>query len=182
MPAFACSGGASLWSASVDDIADTRLERTLGSYFDGVCWEWVPSDRSLADLSASDVPDRPDVWTDGSLVLDQLSGLDSLRSGAGWFGRRWEYLELLPPDGDQCFRALCLVLMVISVLERCVLFDSIRGPLQSVQRAELWKVILASAVIWESTVFMWSVMFLVFWMVLPVVSLLSSLLMGICLL
>ena len=33
--------------------------------------------------------------------------------------------------------------MVILVLERCVLFDSIRGPLQSVQRAELWGVILA---------------------------------------
>ena len=28
-------------------------------------------------------------------------------------------------------------------VERCVLFDSIRGPLQSVQRAELWGVILA---------------------------------------
>ena len=28
-------------------------------------------------------------------------------------------------------------------IERCVLFDSIRGPLQSVQRAELWGVILA---------------------------------------
>ena len=27
--------------------------------------------------------------------------------------------------------------------ERCVLLDSIRGPLQSVQRAELWGVILA---------------------------------------
>ena len=28
-------------------------------------------------------------------------------------------------------------------LERCVLFDSIRGPLQSVQRAEICGVILA---------------------------------------
>ena len=52
----------------------------------------------------------------------------SLRSGAGWFGRRWGHRELLPP-GDLG-------------VERCVLFDSIRGPLQSVQRAELWGVIL----------------------------------------
>ena len=28
-------------------------------------------------------------------------------------------------------------------VERCVLFDSVRGPLQCVQRAELWGVILA---------------------------------------
>ena len=28
-------------------------------------------------------------------------------------------------------------------VERCILFDSVRGPLQSVQRAELWGVILA---------------------------------------
>ena len=28
-------------------------------------------------------------------------------------------------------------------VERCVLFDSIRGPVQSVQRAELWGGILA---------------------------------------
>ena len=28
-------------------------------------------------------------------------------------------------------------------VERCVLFDSVRGPLQSVQRSELWGVILA---------------------------------------
>ena len=49
--------------------------------------------------------------------------------GAGWFGRRWGHLELLPP-GE-------------SGVEHFVLCDSIRGPLQSVQRAELWGVILA---------------------------------------
>ena len=85
---------------------------------------------------SSDVSDHPDVWTDGSFVLDELSGIGvggcgvySLKSGAGWFGRRWCHLEWLPP-GDLG-------------VERCVLFDSIRGPLQSVQRAELWCVILA---------------------------------------
>ena len=53
-----------------------------------------------------------------------------LRSGAGWFDRRWGHLELLTPDGNLG-------------LERCVLFNSVRGPLPSVQRAELWGVILA---------------------------------------
>ena len=62
-------------------------------------------------------------------------------------------------------------------VERCVLFDSIRGPLQSVQRAELWGSFLHCSApllfIWELTIPMWFVMFLVFWMVMPVVSLLS---------
>ena len=53
----------------------------------------------------------------------------SLKSCAGWFDRRWGQLELLPPS-ELGF-------------ERCVLFDSVRGPLQSVQRVELWGVILA---------------------------------------
>ena len=97
--------------------------------------EWVPSDRFLADLVASDVSDQPDVWA-GSFVLDELSGVGvggcgvySLKSGAGWFGRRWRHLELLLPGNLG--------------VERCVLFDSVRGPLQSVQRAELSEVILA---------------------------------------
>ena len=50
-------------------------------------------------------------------------GLAGLVVGGG-------HLELLPPDGNLG-------------LERCVLFDSVHGPLQSVQRAELWGVILA---------------------------------------
>ena len=134
--ALACSGGASPWATSDDDIADARLERMLGPYSEGVCREWVPSDRFLADLAASVVSDHPDVWTNGSFVLGELSGVGvggcgvcSLKSGAGWFGRRWGHMELLPPGNLG--------------VERCVLFDSVRGPLQSVQRAELWVVILA---------------------------------------
>ena len=92
------------------------------------------TDRFVEDVDSSDVSDHPDVWTDGSFVRDELSGVGaggcgvySSRSGAGWFHRRWGHLELLPP-GDLG-------------VERCVLFDSVRSPLQSVQRAELWGVI-----------------------------------------
>ena len=45
--ALACSGGASPWAASGDEIACTRLERALGSYSDCVCRAWAPSDRFL---------------------------------------------------------------------------------------------------------------------------------------
>ena len=110
LPALACSGGATPWAASDDDVADARLQRLLGPFSESVCREWVPSD-FLADLAASDVSDHRDAWTDGRFVLDELSGV-----GVG-----------LVVGGD-----------IWSCVERCVLFDSIRGPLQSVQRAELW--------------------------------------------
>ena len=137
MPALACSGGASPWAESVDSIAEARLESALGTYSHDVCREWTASDRFLAELAASGVADHPEVWSDGSYVVDELSGVGvggcvvySLRSGAGLFDRRWRHLELLTLDGNLG-------------LERCVLFVSVRGPLQSVQRAELWVVILA---------------------------------------
>ena len=136
LPALACAGGASPWAASDEDIACARLERLLGSYSEESCRDWVPPDRFVDNVASSNVSDHPDVWTDGSFVRDELSGVGvggcgvySSRSGAGWFDRKWGHLELLPP-GDLG-------------VERCVLYDSIRGPLQSVQRAELWGVILA---------------------------------------
>ena len=136
LPALACAGGASPWATSGEDIACARLERLLGSDSEENCRDWVPPDRFVEDVVSSDVSDHPDVWTDGSFVRDELSGVGaggcgvySSRSGAGWFHRRWGHLELLPP-GDLG-------------VERCVLFDSIRGPLQSVQRAELWGIIVA---------------------------------------
>ena len=62
--------GASPWAASVDDIACARLERLFGSYSEGVCREWVPSDHFVDSVASSDVSGHLDVWTDGSFVLD----------------------------------------------------------------------------------------------------------------
>ena len=51
-----------------------------------------------------------------------------IESGAAWFGRQWEHLDLLPPlpDGSG---------------EACRLYCSVLGPLQTVQRAEIWGVL-----------------------------------------
>ena len=136
LSALACAGEASPWAASGDDVACSRLERLMGSYSEADYRDWIPSDSFAVDVASSHVSDYPDVWTDGSFVRDELSGVGvggcgvySSKSGAGWFHRRWGHLELLTPDDHG--------------VERCVLFDSVRGPLQSVQRAELWGVILA---------------------------------------
>ena len=73
------------------------------------------------------VPDHPNVWSDGSLVLDQVTGVSS--SGADFFARQagecWGHRRSV--GAAQCCRGFC----------------SVPGPLQSVQRAEMWGVILA---------------------------------------
>ena len=81
------------------------------------------------------MPDHPNVWTDGSLVLDRVTGISA--SGAGffsyspkdcWRGSQWELVDDVCLDG---------------VRRSCRGFCSVLGPPQSVQRAEMWGVILA---------------------------------------
>ena len=81
------------------------------------------------------MPDHPYVWTGGSLVLDQVTCVSA--SGAGFFahlsrdcsdGRRWGHVDQVRADGP---------------VPSCRSFCSVPGPLQSVQRAEVWGVILA---------------------------------------
>ena len=88
---------------------------------------------------ASLVPDHPNVWTDGSLVFDRVTGVSS---GAGflahqsddlWDNRRWGHVDVVRLEGD---------------LPSCGGFFSVPGPLQSVQGAELWSVIFWCASNW----------------------------------
>ena len=56
--------------------------------------------------AASLIPDHPNVWTDGSLVLDRVTGVSS--SGAGfffcslacWDHRRWGHVDQVRSVGD----------------------------------------------------------------------------------
>ena len=76
------------------------------------------------------------VWTDGSLVLDKVTGVSSSGSGFcahqsvfSWSARRWGHVDHVRPVGDEGLS--------------CKAFFSVPRPLQTVQRAELWGVILA---------------------------------------
>ena len=81
------------------------------------------------------MPDVPEVWSDGSLVLDSVTGVSA--AGAGffahqsehcWNGRRWGHVDRVQLDRvPQSSRG----------------FVSVPGPLQSVQRSEVSGVILA---------------------------------------
>ena len=111
------------------------VEVALGRYSSGLITEWsLPDDFDRAG-AASSLADHPDVWTDGSLILDHLTGVSS--SGSGFFAhpsehfwrdRRWGHVDGIRIDpGLACCRG----------------FSSVPGPLQSVQRAEMFGVILA---------------------------------------
>ena len=77
--------------------------------------------------------DVPNVWTDGSLVLDEVTGVSS--SGSGFFAQQpgvlvgGGHVDYARPDGGEGLS--------------CRGFCSVPGPLQTVQRAQLWEVILA---------------------------------------
>ena len=97
--------------------------------------EWSHPDEYDPVEAASLVPDHLNVRTDGSLVLDRVTDVSS--SGAGFFAdhaasfwdiRSWGQVDLLHP---------------VDNFPSCSGFCSVPGPLQSVQRAEMWSVILA---------------------------------------
>ena len=111
------------------------VEVSLGRYSSGLVTEWSLPDGFDAVAAASRMLGDPNVWTDGSLVRDQVIGVSS--SGAGffahqsedcWGGLRWGHVDRVRPEGE---------------FQSCGGFCSVPGLLQSVQRAEMWEVILA---------------------------------------
>ena len=112
------------------------LECALGRYSSSQLSEWRLPAGFDVEGAARRVPDEPDVWTDGSLVDDKVSGVSS--AGAGcftfrvrrlWANWKWGHWDDDVGDG--------------SVVSACRGFCSGPRPTQTVQRAELWGVILA---------------------------------------
>ena len=69
---------------------------------------------------------------------------------------------------------LPMVILVLSAVLCFTRFDVLFNPFSVLSSLELSLPCSAPLLfIWGSTILMWSVMFLVFWMVMPVVSLLS---------
>ena len=125
----------SRWATSADESARYFVKVALGCFSSGLVAPWSPPDGFDEAEAASLIPDHPSVWTDGSLHLDQVPGVSS--SGAGffahqsdscWRGPRWGHVDGIRADDD---------------VSSCRGFCSIPGSLQSVQGAEMWRVILA---------------------------------------
>ena len=125
------------WAVGVGGTNAHVLESRLGGYLPHYLGDWATPAHFVYGTGTGFLAADPDVWTDGSLVQDEVSGVCSggagvfvPSSGACWFHRSWGHLDLLPP-GDE------------PGSERSRLYLSVPRPLQTVQRAELWRVITA---------------------------------------
>ena len=92
--------GGSPWAGSPGEGASNLLESALGRYSSDALAEWQLPVGFDAGASAWMVAAEPDVWTDGSLVEDKVSGASS--AGAGcftyrcsrlWANWRWGHLD-----------------------------------------------------------------------------------------
>ena len=111
------------------------MKTALGQYSSWLASDWELPDGFRAGEVSAFVPHSPNVWSDGSMVLDSVTGISA--AGAGmfahlselcWSDRRWGHVDRVHTVG---------------VDHSCRAFVSVPGPLQTVQRAELLGVILA---------------------------------------
>ena len=118
------TGGGPPRAASADDAAVNMLESALGACPSDTLQGWDVPQGVDWDSAADRTPPSPDVWTDGCLVRDEVSG--SAFAGAGVYARlhvdTWRYRLWgqfddvgLTPDGLD---------------SSCVGFSSLPGPLQ----------------------------------------------------
>ena len=111
------TGGGSPWASTASESAYYLVETALGGYSSRLVSAWSPPDGYDPVAVSCIVPDYPNVWTDGSLVLDKVAGISS--SGAGFFAdhaaslwnvRSWGQVDLLNPvDNFQSCRGFCSV-------------------------------------------------------------------------
>ena len=135
LPMLSGVNGSSPWAADASESASYLVETALGQYSSRFFSEWSLPNGFDADEVSSRMPDSQEVWSDGSMVLDSVTGISA--AGAGmiahysefcWRDRRWGHVDCVHSVG---------------VAHSCRAFVSVPGPLQTVQRAELWAVILA---------------------------------------
>ena len=128
LPMLSAVNGASPWTASASEGAGCLVEVALGQYSPRLLDEWSPSDEFDAVQAASSMSDHTNVWTDGSFVLDRVTGVSS--SGAFFFFAHQS-------DDCWCTRSWDGIRADDNV-SSCRGFFSVPGNLQSVQRAEMW--------------------------------------------
>ena len=108
LPLLSGVNGASPWAADASESAGHLLEVALGPYSSRMISEWSVLEDFDAE-TAFRVPDVADVWTDGSLVLDEVTGVSS--SGSGffahqselcWGARSWGRVDPVGEEGFSC--------------------------------------------------------------------------------
>ena len=83
LPMLSGCNGVSPWAGTASESAHYLVETALGGYSSRMVSGWgLPDGYDQVAVSCL-VPDHPNVWTDGSLVIDKVAGICS--SGAGFF-------------------------------------------------------------------------------------------------
>ena len=101
LPALGCNGG---WAIGASESVSRNLENKLWGYSPYHLDSWVSSQEFVSGTTSGLPASNPDVWTDGSLVRDDVAGfccggagVHADSSGSTRGRRSWEQLELLPP-------------------------------------------------------------------------------------
>ena len=128
------------WALSFGELASFHLERCLGAYPVDFTAAWTPPEYWDADDIALEIPDHPNIWTDGGREdFSSIGGFEV--AGAGVYlptaevafdHSVWGTVE---EYGD-------------ARLERCRAFLPFPGVLQTVQRAEFWGAVVALQAYW----------------------------------
>ena len=147
--------GASPCAADASESACYMVKVALGRHSSGLQAEWSPSDEYDEAVAASSMPDHPNVWAGGRLVLDRIAGVSS--SGAVFF-----LLAILRSAGVDvggvmltkfALRVRCILAEVSAqFLGLCSLFRELRCGVP------FWLYSLLLPFIWGLTTWVWLVM------------------------
>ena len=128
------------WALSFGELASFHLESCLGAYpvdFDAA---WTPPDYWDADDIASEMPEHPNIWTDGSREdFSSVGGFEVAGAGVYLPASALAFDNLVWGTVEEYGNAQ---------LERCRAFLPVPGVLQTVQRAEFWGAIVALQAYW----------------------------------
>ena len=133
-------GHADPWATSFGDLASFHLERCLGAYPVDFAGSWTPPEYWDASDIALEMPNDPNIWTDGSREdFSSLGGFEV--AGAGVY---------LPATEIAFANSVWGTVQEYgnAGLERCRAFLPVPEVLQTVQRAEFWGAIVALQAYW----------------------------------
>ena len=128
------------WASSFGELASFHLEGCLGAYPVDFSAAWTPPDYWDADDIALEIPDHPNIWTDGSREdFSSTGGFEVAGAGVYLPASEIAFDNSVWGTVEEYGNAQ---------LERCRAFLPITGVLQTVQRAEFWGAIVALQAYW----------------------------------
>ena len=128
------------WALSFGELASFHLESCLGAYPVDFGAAWTPPEYWDADDIAEEMPEYPNVWTDGSREdFSSIGGFEVAGAGVFLPASELAFDNLVWGTVEEYGNAQ---------LERCRAFLPVPGALQTVQRAEFWGAIVALQAYW----------------------------------